>query len=148
MSCSRHGRVCPGHPRGSACTRPECLADRAPTVSETAVWLGDVDGRDNPGHDGTAPWIVGIAFHSRGPAEGRCGTRNDGLSSIDLLDSLIVGRRLGPAGISMRSERSRPTRDAKPVSSGHRLVFCKSHLCSFCLSKYVLSSFHRPSPLR
>src|ERR1700752_4246803 len=28
----RHGRVCPGHPRGSACTRPKCLADRAPAV--------------------------------------------------------------------------------------------------------------------
>jgi hypothetical protein len=30
----------------------KCLADRGPTVSETAVQLDDVDGRDKPGHDG------------------------------------------------------------------------------------------------
>src|ERR1700733_6135546 len=47
----RHGRACPGHPRGSACTRPECLADRAPEVEEPAVRWHDGDGRDDPGHD-------------------------------------------------------------------------------------------------
>ncbi len=40
--------LCPGHPRGSACTWPERLADPAPIVYETAARMEDVDGRDKP----------------------------------------------------------------------------------------------------
>src|SRR5271170_1463096 len=50
----RHGRACPGHPRGSAFMRPKDLADRAPTACERSAPRDDVDGRDKPGHDGMA----------------------------------------------------------------------------------------------
>ena len=59
-----------GHPRGSACTRPKCLADSAREVYDTALWSDDVDRRDKPGHDAGLQ-MSRRPLHPWGPAAGR-----------------------------------------------------------------------------
>src|SRR5271170_7034147 len=58
-------RPMPGHPRGSACARPKCSADRKPAAWETATPLDDVDGRDKPGHHGAAADVTSPVFSIR-----------------------------------------------------------------------------------
>jgi cobaltochelatase CobN len=99
----RHGRACPGHPRGSTAGQ-----------SEADQLLGDVDDRDKPGQDGT---FADESYAACGPAElrgllaaldGRFVTPGPaGAPSRGRLDVLPTGRNLFAI-----DPRSAPTRNA------------------------------------
>src|SRR5277367_3756773 len=82
---------------------PNAWPTGAPTVSETAVRLDDVDGRDigrseeRPSFDGLCPAMTlgrqmsRRPFHPRGPGRRPVRTRNDGRCAPRLADALISG---------------------------------------------------------
>jgi hypothetical protein len=87
---------------------PQAFADRAPTVSETAAPLDDVDGRDNPriksgdGHDAEG------TSHTSASAERRCGTRN-----VDVIDTFSVDPRCHSDGVDSGADDHGKSGDAE-----------------------------------